>query len=594
MDLDRKVPRVFPTSSPSRRVVVRASRLLVRRSKMAAIVWLRRDLRLDDNPALAAAHASGRAVLPLFVWSPEEEGLFQPGKNNRWWMHRSLMRLQEDLEGLGTKLVVRRNRSALMEILDVVRETQAEAVYFNHLYDPVSLVRDHVLKRELQARNIECCTYNADLLHEPWEVLDAQGKAYTVFARFFEHLLQHQGTAARPMERPSHLVPLEQNVHSLEVKDLRLLDEQLLETGEREAAWCPGTRGAERVWKDFLQTKLEHFSVRNYKADVDGTSRISPHLHFGEIAPRRLWIEIIRHEHPSEEDVSLRSVSASFLKQLGLREFSRYISFHFPFTHKRSMLEHLQHVPWNYDQEWFRLWREGKTGYPIIDAGMRSLLKTGWTHNHVRVLCATFLVKNLLLPWQWGMKYFWDVQIDADIEEDVLGWQYISGCLEDAHPFDFMYDLQQEASRFDSTGEFTRRWVPELKGLPTAYIHRPWEAPEPVLKGAGVHLGRDYPQRLITVEESENLLEEASLAVDDNRIRMMNKDALCSRYKNDTCSAQASIGMTSKRSNIRKNVDGEGNAGTTERTSKYRVAGDSVEDTNAASSGSPRHKKSRI
>lgn len=577
-----------------RRVVSKCARLQLfkLRTSMVSIVWLRRDLRTDDNPALSAAHASGRAVLPLFVWSPEEEGLFQPGTNNRWWLHRSLTCFQEELRSLGTELVVRRNQSALLEILELVQETQAKAVYFNHLYDPVSLVRDHVLKQELQARNIQCYSYNADLLHEPWEVLDAQGEAYTVFPLFFDHLLQHQDDAMQPVERPSHLVPPSQHVQSLVLEDLQLLEDKLLESGEREANWCPGTKGAEQVWKDFLETKLKRFSVQNYKADVDGTSRISPHLHFGEISARRLWMEVKRYENLAEDE-DVRSVVANFLKQLGLREFSRYISFHFPFTHKRSMLDHLQHVPWNYNQEWFRLWREGKTGYPIVDAGMRNLLKTGWTHNHIRVLCATFLVKHLLLPWQWGMKYFWDVQIDADIEEDVLGWQYISGCLQDAHPFDFMYNLQREALRFDSTGEFTRKWVPELRGLPTALIHRPWEASEAVLRSAGVHFGHDYPHRIITVEESEVLLAEASLAVEDNLFRRTKRGASSSECRKDTCSAQASAGMTGSRASGRKDKDEECEVEARALTSVNLMAGNAAVETSAASRGGPPLKKSK-
>lgn len=257
------------------------------------------------------------------------------------------------------------------------------------------------------------------------------------------------------------------------------------------------------------------------------------------------------------------------------------------------MLDHLQHIPWNYNQEWFQLWREGKTGYPIVDAGMRNLLKTGWTHNHIRVLCATFLVKHLLLPWQWGMKYFWDVQIDADIEEDVLGWQYISGCLQDAHPFDFMYDLQREALRFDSTGEFTRRWVPELRGLPTAYIHRPWEAPETVLRCADVHLGHNYPHRIITEEESEVLLAEASLAVEDNLVRRTKRGASSSEYRKDTCSAQASAGMTGNRSSGKMDKDEECEVEARALNSVNLMGGNAVLETSAASRGVSPRKKSK-
>lgn len=557
---------------------------------MVSVVWFRRDLRLDDNPALAAAQSSGRSIQPLFVWSPEEEGLFQPGKNNRWWVHHSLKSFVKDLESVGLNLVLRRTSSALSEILDVVRSTQAEAVYFNHLYDPVSLVRDNVLKRELLARGIQCHTFNADLLYEPWEVRDAEGEPYTIFSDFLNHLLQESTPPARPISKPTKFISLEKKVESLSVEALGLLEGQDVEDDERAVTWCPGAAGAEAVWKSFLNAKMQKFSIQNSKADVDGTSRISPHLHFGEISARRMWEKTKRLKEDSKLDTDDSPVSPDFLKQLGLREFSRYISFHFPFTHKRSMLEHLQHVPWNYDHELFRLWREGMTGYPIVDAGMRNLLKTGWTHNHIRVLCSTFLVKHLLLPWQWGMKYFWDAQIDADIEEDVLGWQYVSGCLQDAHPFDHMYDLLSEAQRFDASGDFTRKWVKELAELPTSYIHQPWCAPEHVLESAGVRLGQNYPERVITLEESARLLANASCAVDDNHIRKTSLGNPVRFSVVENCSTQASVEFVGKRSSFRSNAELEGGT-SVEGEASMVLAAQSATMTKKNSSASAPHPK---
>lgn len=200
----------------------------------------------------------------------------------------------------------------------------------------------------------------------------------------------------------------------------------------------------------------------------------------------------------------------SFYQQLGYREYSRYLSFHYPFTHERAMLEHLRAVPWRYDQGLFKAWRTGNTGYPIIDAAMREIWSTGWTHNRCRVMCASFLVKYLLLPWQWGLKHFWDALLDADLECDTLGWQYCAGCLIDGHEFSTVMDLEKEVEKYDPKGMYVRRWIPTLARLPMAYVHCPWKAPLQVLEDAGIELGEDYPLPVVEFDVARETISKVA------------------------------------------------------------------------------------
>jgi hypothetical protein len=283
--------------------------------------------------------------------------------------------------------------------------------------------------------------------------------------------------------------------------------EEELSNSHLEYHWSPGTAGAQRLLLDFIENgRLRRFAADRAKTDRSSTSRLSPHIHFGEVSVRSVHAMAMKK---AEEwgDVAGAAAVTDFLRQLGYREYSRYLSFHYPFTHERSLLEHLQAVPWRLDQALFKAWRSGTTGYPLVDAAMREVWSTGWMHNRMRVVAASFLVKNLLLPWQWGLKHYWDALLDADLECDALGWQYCAGCLEDAHPLSYVVNLKEEAKKFDPDGHYVRRWLPVLSRLPAMYIHAPWEAPPHVLADAGVELGSNYPCPIIDIEESMSALE---------------------------------------------------------------------------------------
>jgi len=475
-----------------------------------ALVWLRRDLRLDDNPALVAALRSARNVIPVYIFAPEEEGQFQPGKCSRWWLKASLDTLGRDLAQLGSRLVLKRSPETAPALLSLAKETGATAVFYNHLYDPISLVRDNEVKAELIANNVTCFSFNGELFYEPWEVVGESDAPFTTFAEFWEKATTMPHPPQLPLLPPHGMPPVAPAVQSLELDDLEVMTEEEEMSNEHlKFKWTPGTAGGMVILNDFLQKGLRTFARDRAKTDRNSTSRLSPHIHFGEVSVRRIYYLVKQREWEWASAGQGSTSCMDFLRQMGYREYGRYLSFHFPFTHERSLLEHLRACPWNFDQSLFKAWRQGATGYPLVDAGMLELWSTGWMHNRLRVVCASFLVKNLLLPWQWGLKHFWDALLDADVESDALGFQYVSGCLLDAHPFSFMHDLREEAKRYDPDGNYVRKWLPALARMPSKYIHCPHEAPPGILMDAGVDLGINYPFPVISTEESTTRLSYA-------------------------------------------------------------------------------------
>ncbi|KAF5461884.1 hypothetical protein F2P56_017945 [Juglans regia] len=474
-----------------------------------SIVWFRRDLRLEDNPALAAGVRAG-AVVAVFIWAPEEEGHYYPGRVSRWWLKNSLAHLDSSLRSLGTFLVTKRSTDSVSSLLEVVKSTGATQLFFNHLYDPLSLVRDHRAKEVLSAQGIAVRSFNADLLYEPWDVNDAHGCPFTTFASFWERCLSMPYDPEAPLLPPKRIIS--GDVSRCPSDALIFEDES--EKGSNALlarAWSPGWSNADKALTTFINGPLLEYSKNRRKADSATTSFLSPHLHFGEVSVRKVF-HLVRIKQvlwanegnkAGEESVNL------FLKSIGLREYSRYLSFNHPYSHERPLLGHLKYFPWVLNEGYFKVWRQGRTGYPLVDAGMRELWATGWLHDRIRVVVSSFFVKVLQLPWRWGMKYFWDTLLDADLESDALGWQYISGTLPDGREFDRIDNPQ--GYKFDPNGEYVRRWLPELARLPTEWIHHPWNAPESVLQAAGIELGSNYPLPIVEIDSAKARLQEALL-----------------------------------------------------------------------------------
>ncbi|KAF7079426.1 hypothetical protein CFC21_083658 [Triticum aestivum] len=477
------------------------------------VVWFRRDLRIDDNPALAAAARDG-AVLPVFIWCPAEEGRFYPGRCSRWWLKESLAHLARSLEALGCPLVLIRAQSTLAALLQCVDSIGATRVVYNHLYDPISLVRDDKIKNELLGLGISMQSFNGDLLYEPWQVYDENGLAFTTFNMYWEKCMKLHIEISSSLA-PWRLVPVSgiENICSSSIDDLGLESSKDEESSNAllSRAWSPGWRNAEKTLEDFVSHGLLDYSKDGMKVAGTTTSLLSPYLHYGEVSVRKVY-QLVRMQQIKWENEGKSGAGESvnlFLLSIGLREYSRYLCFNFPFTHERSLLGNLKHYPWRADEDRFKSWRQGMTGYPLVDAGMRELWATGWTHNRIRVIVSSFAVKFLLIPWTWGMKYFWDVLLDADIESDILGWQYITGCLPDGHELGRLDNPEVQGQKYDPDGEYVRTWIPELARMPGEWIHHPWDAPSSILEVAGVELGFNYPMPIVELHTARECLDDA-------------------------------------------------------------------------------------
>eukprot|EP00262_Sarcandra_glabra_P021854 TRINITY_DN940_c0_g2_i4.p1 TRINITY_DN940_c0_g2~~TRINITY_DN940_c0_g2_i4.p1 ORF type:complete len:688 (-),score=94.79 TRINITY_DN940_c0_g2_i4:46-2109(-) len=480
-------------------------------SSGCSIVWFRRDLRVEDNPALCAGVRAG-AVVAVFIWAPEEEGHYYPGRVSRWWLKQSLVHLDLSLRSLGTCLITKKSSDSVSSLIEIVKSTGATQLFFNHLYDPMSLVRDHRSKELLTAQGITVQSFNADLLYEPWEVSDEHGQPFFTFAPFWNRCLSMPYDPAAPLLPPKKITSGDlSRCHSD-----ALVFEAESEKGSNALlarAWSPGWSSANIALTTFINGPLIDYSVNRRKADSATTSFLSPHLHFGEISVRKVFhlVRIKQVLWANEGNKAGEDGVNLFLKSIGLREYSRYLSFNHPCSHERPLLAHLKFFSWVVDEGYFKAWRQGRTGYPLVDAGMRELWATGWLHDRIRVVVSSFFVKVLQLPWRWGMKYFWDTLIDADLESDTLGWQHISGTLPDGRPIDHIDNPQFEGYKFDPNGEYVRRWLPELARLPTEWIHHPWDAPEAVLQAAGVELGSNYPLPIIEISAAQARLQAALL-----------------------------------------------------------------------------------
>lgn len=460
---------------------------------MPSLVWFRHDLRLDDNPALSAAIERGSAVLPVFIWAPHEEGAWSPGAASRWWLHQSLGRLECDLRSAGARLVIRRGES-LAQLRQLIDESGADAVFWNRRYEPSAMARDLSVQQVLRARGIVAESFQGNLLFEPWDIATREGQPFQVFTAFWRAALSRPHPVA-PVAAPARLQSPRRWPESLPLGGLGLEPHIDWAAGLRRT-WQPGAAAAEQRLQTFLEQAATRYKIgRDYPAE-SGTSRLSPHLHFGEISPRRIW-----HELQSWLAVARCSGTVehgeTFLKELGWREFAQHLLFHFPHTANQPLRSRFDCFPVDDNRQLLAAWQKGLTGYPIVDAGLRELWHTGWMHNRVRMIVASFLVKDLLAPWQEGAKWFWDTLVDADLANNTLGWQWSAGCGADAAPFFRIFNPVTQSQKFDPQGVYLRRWLPELAALSDKWIHQPWQAPADILQQARIELGNTYARPLV-------------------------------------------------------------------------------------------------
>jgi deoxyribodipyrimidine photo-lyase len=462
------------------------------KSGAPVLVWFRRDLRLADNPALSAAGERGAPVLAVFVWTPEERRAWLPSDVQLRWLHHSLAALRSSLLTLGCPLLLRRG-GRLAELRLVAAATGSAAVYWNRLYEPDSMEEEVQVASGLRADGLEVRTFPSDLLHEPEAVRTRSGGVFRVFTPFLR-ACRALPEPAPPLAAPHRFAEGSSNVVervgtglTLSLEELGLLRGAGARAGH-PSAWAPGEAGAEARLTRFVGDAVAAYAHARELPGVEGTSRLSPHLHFGEISPRRVWHAVRKNRGDGAE---------AFLEELAWREFSRHLLVHYPRTPEVPLRPEFASFPWEDDPQGLEAWRRGSTGYPLVDAGMRELAATGWMHNRVRMVAASFLVKDLLIAWPEGARWFWDSLVDADLANNTLGWQWTAGCGADAAPYFRIFNPVTQSERFDAQAYYIRRWVPELARLPLPFVHRPWSAPSAVLLASGVKLGESYPHPLV-------------------------------------------------------------------------------------------------
>jgi deoxyribodipyrimidine photo-lyase len=459
------------------------------------IVWFRQDLRLQDNPALHAAVARGAAILPAYVLDYAGEGRWPMGGASRWWLHHSLASLDATLRERGSRLIVARGESGAV-LRELAKSTRAGALFWNRRYEPAAIARDAAIKADFTAAGIEVKSFNGALLNEPHSIQNKQGRPFQVFTPYWRHCLTLPVTPPLKLAAGAWPAPAKWP-RILEVGELGLRP-RIPWDAEFGGAWAPGEAGAAARLKTFAARALAGYAEQRDLPDRDGTSRLSPHLHFGEVSPRQAWAAVKALAKESGVFPPSRG-AAVFLAEIGWREFAHHLLFHFPRTPESPLREDFAQFPWADDPggEKLRAWQRGRTGYPIVDAGMRQLWRTGWMHNRVRMIAASFLVKHLRLAWTHGAAWFWDTLVDADLASNTLGWQWSAGCGADAAPYFRIFAPVLQGGKFDGAGHYVRRWVPELARMPPEHIHAPWDAPLDVLAEAGVRLGETYPHPIV-------------------------------------------------------------------------------------------------
>lgn len=444
------------------------------RSATPSILWLRQDLRLEDNPALR--EASQKPFFALYIRDINDP--HQPMGASLWWLHHSLNALRASFKKRGIPLIFRQG-DPLHVLQDLIQETGASSIYWNRCYEPYAIERDKKIKAFLKDQGITCQSFNSSLLSEPWEI----GKSYKVFTPFWKTLQ----TLSIPVPLP---IPQMKGWRGKLITD-DLSDWHLLPQNWGEGfktLWKPGEKGAHQKLAKFLEEKLSTYSqLRDYPYN-EGTSRLSPHLHWGELSVRKIWHLVMKTQGP---------IGLPFLRELGWREFSNHLLYQFPHLPEKPLKTIFNNFTWDQNPEGLKAWQKGLTGYPLVDAGMRELWHTGWMHNRIRMVVASFLVKDLLLPWQTGEAWFWETLLDADLANNSVNWQWVAGCGADAAPFFRIFNPIIQSEKFDPKGEYIKKWVPELARLDPPYLHTPWLAQPYILDNAGIELGKTYPYPVV-------------------------------------------------------------------------------------------------
>lgn len=460
-----------------------------------ALFWFRQDLRIADNPGLFEAAQHG-CVIPIYIFDTDDRAKI--GSASRVWLHHSLHSLNKNLD-FKLNIYIGKSIDIISNIINIY---DIDAVYWNKCYEPWRIDSDSLIKADLVSKNIECKSFNGSLLWEPWEVCKKDKTPYKVFTPFYRNLQAKLIRSPLPKIKSIDLIKDYYNLTTIE--NLELLPKVKWDL-QIKPHWQIGEEAAQVRLTEFLEHNLQ-----GYKQDRDypfkkHVSMLSPHLHFGEISPHQVWHGVqaqgLCNGWVKDTD--------HFLSELGWREFSHHLLYHFPESVNRNFQQKFDRFPWKENPSFIKAWQTGKTGYPIVDAGMRELWQTGYMHNRVRMIVGSFLVKNLLIHWHHGRDWFWDCLVDADLANNTMGWQWVAGSGADAAPYFRIFNPITQGEKFDPSGEYTRCFVPELHKLPNDYLFKPWKAPQAVLSACDIELGKTYPFPVVNLEESRNIALQA-------------------------------------------------------------------------------------
>lgn len=466
-----------------------------------ALFWFRQDLRCSDNPALALACKNHDQLIPLYIKEPKPA--LPMGEAQQWWLHHSLSSLKNDLKAVHLDLYLR-EADPLILLKDLIAQHQIDAVYWNRCYEPMHITRDQQIKAQLKALGVKVISCNGSLLQEPWDISNQNGSYFKVFTPYWRQ-------AIRQMQERSliHIAdwPAKHDIPSATLEEWNLLPFAPNWAKEFAQDWQPGEAGATLKLNHFIAEQLNGYKEKRNEPGVPGTSRLSPHLHFGEISPQQIWGAIqLAMQDP---DCNLLSAQ-TYAAELGWREFSYHLLYHYPQLMDSNFKPQFDRFPWQNNEAALQRWQKGLTGYPIVDAGMRELWRTGYMHNRVRMIVASFLTKDLMIDWRKGAAWFWDTLLDADLASNSASWQWVAGSGADAAPYYRIFNPVLQGEKFDPDGIYVKRWVPELFSVATQWIHKPWLAPKGTLS---LTLGVDYPFPIVdhAIARQEALLNYSRL-----------------------------------------------------------------------------------
>ncbi len=459
------------------------------------IVWFRNDLRISDNPALFEASKIGN-ILPVYILDNDAPIEAITGAASRYWLHNSLNSLNKSLDN---KLnIYTGSPKNILTSLIKNENFRVKYIFYNKLYEPFYIKNDTHIEYELKALGVKVKSFNASLLWAPEDIKKSDGTLYKVFTPFYRKGCAKAKKPREPLPRPNKMSLISDVQNKTQISDLKLLPD-IKWYKEIEEIWEIGEEVAQNKLYHFLDNRVQDYKEKRNYPSLSATSQLSPHLHFGEISPNQIYYAVCLKSEKYSDNIS--DIDC-FLSEIGWREFSYYMLYHFQELPIENFQTNFVNFPWEYNDKLFKAWSKGMTGYPIVDAGMRELYRTGYMHNRLRMIVASFLVKNLMIDWKYGAKWFLEHLLDADLASNSASWQWIAGCGADSAPYFRIFNPILQGQRFDPGGEYTKKYVPELKNLPNKYLYNPWEAPEHILQSSGVTLNINYPEPIVDINLS--------------------------------------------------------------------------------------------